>query len=179
MQEVRQESQAASTVAKESGPHAAQTSKDESVLDVVGLFGTCGNSKWRDEPQRELAKAGIASFNPVVANWTPECAKAEAEHLQRDRALLFVVTGETEGYGSLAETGWAEVAARSDGRKAFFVIDDYKNGDSPVDPKHPANRARALVRAHAQRNGVDIYPSVGVAMKKLVAFIKEQEPHNN
>jgi hypothetical protein len=149
------------------------------LLDVVGLFGTCGNSRWREEPQRELAKAGIASFNPVVANWTPECAKTEAEHLRRDRALLFVVTGETEGYGSLAETGWAEVAAQRNGRKAFFVIDDYKNGDAPVDPKHPANRARALVRAHAKRNGVEIYPSVGVAMDKLVAFIKEQEPRNN
>lgn len=77
------------------------------LKDVVGLFGTCGTSLWRDPVMEELAVAGIEFFNPVVPDWTPECATIEADHLATDKVILFVVTGETEGFGSLAETGWA------------------------------------------------------------------------
>ena len=106
------------------------------LYDTVGLFGTCGGSKWRDPVMKELAKKHIKYFNPVVENWTPECAKVEADNLAHDKALLFVVTNETEAYGSLAETGWAENSAERSGQHVFFVIDSYaENGE--VNPSMP------------------------------------------
>jgi hypothetical protein len=153
--------------------------KKEELLNVVGLFGTCGNSQWRRGPEEKLRGLGIEFFDPVVPNWTPECAEKEAKHLKKDRALLFVVTSETEGYGSLAETGWAELSTKANGRKAFFVLEDYKDGDKPVDPKHAANRARKLVKAHAKENGASIYSNVDEAMAAVVEFMKDQKPANN
>lgn len=153
--------------------------KKDDLLNVVGLFGTCGNSQWRKAPEEKLKGLGIEFFDPVVANWTPECAEKEAKHLKNDRALLFVVTSETEAYGSLAETGWAELSTKANGRKAFFVLEDYKEVDKPVDPKHAANRARKLVKAHAKENGASVYSNIDEAMAALVEFMKDQKPVNN
>lgn len=144
----------------------------QSLLNVVGLFGTCGDSKWRDAPIEKLRKASIESFNPVVPNWTPECAEIEAKNLKLDKALLFVVTGETESYGSLAEIGWAELSTRESGRKAFFVIEDFKEVDGSVNPKHAANRTRKLVKAHAKEHGVTIYGSVDEALAVVTEYMK-------
>ena len=44
------------------------------MKNLIGLFGTCGNSNWRVPVIQKLNSLGIAVFNPVVPNWTPECA---------------------------------------------------------------------------------------------------------
>ena len=63
----------------------------------IGLFGTCGGSKWRDEFMAAYEERGINFFNPQVADWTPECAEIEADHLVNDDVILFPVTNETFG----------------------------------------------------------------------------------
>ena len=140
------------------------------LLPVVGLFGTCGNSTWRDPVMKELSAHGIEYFNPVVPNWTAECAANEAKHADRDKVILMVVTGETEAAGSLAETGWIENSVERDGqgRKAVFVIEDYHEAGKEVDPKHQANRARKLVRQHAKEAGIPIYSSIEPALKEVI-----------
>ncbi len=138
--------------------------------NCVGLFGTCGNSKWRDPVMEALKNAGIKSFNPVVDNWTPECAKIEAEHLATDRVILFVVTGETEGFGSLAETGWAYLGAIARGQKVFFVIEDFPDGN----PKSDANRARVLVRAHMVKNSITVFATIEEATQVVIKFMKQE-----
>jgi len=95
------------------------------TLDSVGLFGTCGNSQWRDTFIARLKKEGIPFFNPQLpaGTWKPECAAIEANHLKNDRVVIFAVTDETWGYGSLAETGFSAKAAMqnmSDTRFALF-----------------------------------------------------------
>lgn len=134
------------------------------LLSVVGLFGTCGDSKWRDAVIKALRAAGIDSFNPVVPNWTPECAAVEAEHLATDKVIMMVITGETEAVASLAETGWAAVAAKNNGQGFILVVEDF-----PGDPKSPTNRARKLVRAHAEKNGVKVFSTIEEATKAVIA----------
>ena len=72
---------------------------------TIGLFGTCGNSKWRDSFIKDYEKEGIDYYNPQVDNWKPEDAKVEAEHLANDKIILFPVTRETSGLGSLVTVG--------------------------------------------------------------------------
>lgn len=133
------------------------------MLEVVGLFGTCGGSTWREEVMEQLTAANIDYFNPVVPEWTPEDAILEGEHLANDKVLLFAITGETESYGSLAETGWAALSAERRKQTLYVVIEDVPGG-SVV----PPNRARALVRAHAARLGYKVYGSIQEAVKEII-----------
>lgn len=79
------------------------------TLPVIGLFGTCGKSRWREPFLATYGQLGIRAFNPQVAEWTPACAQAENEHFQQDAILLYPVTAESTGFGSLAEVGLAIV----------------------------------------------------------------------
>lgn len=58
----------------------------------VGLFGTCGGSKWRNNFMLKYNEMGINYFNPQVDDWKPELAEIEAEHLVNDDIVLFPVT---------------------------------------------------------------------------------------
>lgn len=74
---------------------------------TIGLFGTCGTSHWREPFIERYTQLRIAYFNPQVADWTPACAELENEHFRNDAILLYPVTAETTGFGSLAEVGLA------------------------------------------------------------------------
>ncbi len=126
---------------------------------VVGLFGTCGDSQWRSPVMARLEAAGHAYFNPVVPNWTPECAAIEAEHLATDQVLLFVITGETEGIASIGETGWAALSAHKNGQTFILVVEDFPDNN----PKSAQNRARKLVRTHAEKAGLKVFSSIEAA----------------
>ena len=134
----------------------------------IGLFGTCGGSRWREEqfiPRYD--KLGIAWYNPQVEDWDPSLAEVEAEHLANDAIILFPVTGETYAFGSLAETGFSMLNAISlDDRRSFVIyiaqgidakdpkgalLDDQLNEDGSKNPGSRAKdslRTRALVREH-------------------------------
>ncbi len=134
------------------------------MKSVIGLFGTCGDSQWRTPVIEALNAAGIEHFNPVVPNWTPECAPIEADHLANDKVLLLVITGETEGLASLAETGWAALAARKNGQQLFLVVEDFPDGN----PKSAQNRARKLIREHAKKADVPVYTSIEEATQAAI-----------
>ncbi len=134
------------------------------LQEVVGLFGSIAGRPWRDEVIPRLEQANIAYFNPVVASgWTPAHAEIEAHHLATDRAILFVITGDSESYGSLAETGWAALTAVKNKQKVVFVIEDY-----PGSQRSAANRARILVRTHAEKAGVPIYDDLDTAVDEII-----------
>ena len=112
----------------------------------IALFGTCGGSTWRDVFISEYEAEGITYYNPVVENWTPECAAEEARHLATDDIILFPVTDETAGFGSLAEIGFAVAQILTSSRMRsgiFYVAEKCDNVDS--------NKVRALVRAHLSK----------------------------
>jgi len=128
--------------------------KDPNVV-TVGLFGTCGGSQWRTPFEAEYTEKGISFFNPQVEDWDPSMADIEAQHLANDEVILFPITGETYGTGSLAETGFSVLQAiRLDDRRDFIILID-----SELDPELMENaaaakeslRARSLVKAHLQK----------------------------
>jgi hypothetical protein len=52
---------------------------------TVGLFGTCGESRWRDQFVQKYKELGINFFNPQVNEWKTDNATEEARHLARMR----------------------------------------------------------------------------------------------
>jgi len=130
---------------------------------TIGLFGTCGGSKWRDQFMAAYDARGISYFNPQVDNWTPEMADIEARHLVEDDIILFPVTGETAGTGSLAEIGFSLFQAAKAGTNRYFVfmVDAECDPTKVTDPMlaKESRRARTLVRAHLRKN---THPSVFV-----------------
>lgn len=120
---------------------------------TIGLFGTCGGSNWRDTFMAKYKSLGIPFFNPQVDDWKPELADIEAQHLANDDIILFPVTGETLGVGSLAETGFSVLSAVRWNTNRYVVV-YIEPTVSPalmgVDPSGAKDsiRARKLVMAH-------------------------------
>lgn len=132
-------------------------------VPCIGLFGTCGASTWRDRFMRLYRDAGVRYFNPQVENWTAECADIEAAHLKRDEIILFPVTDETYGTGSLAETGFSILQAISGNASRWVIImiapepAEHLKADAVAFKE--SVRARRLVQAHLAANH---YPNVYV-----------------
>jgi hypothetical protein len=128
-------------------PLSPETSK------TVGLFGTCGGSRWREPFLALLAQHDIPAYDPQVPDWTPELAEVEAWHLANDRLILFPVTGETFGFGSLAETGFSINSALTVNQSRFVLIyiapdvDDALKAQAP-EQADASRRARKLALAH-------------------------------
>jgi hypothetical protein len=126
----------------------------------IGMFGTCGKTTWRKElfiPSYE--KMGLVEgkdfFNPQVEDWKPEMARIEAEHLSEDSVILFPVTSETYGLGSLAETGYSILQSiRLDDRRDLIILIDEKLDEKLMEDKEKAKdslNARALVKQHIKK----------------------------
>lgn len=119
---------------------------------TIGLFGTCGKSTWRNEFIIKYEHCNIKYFNPQVpeGTWHPGCVDDENFHLMNDDIILFPVTSETTGQGSLAEIGFSISASlrRNPDRFFIFMIDDAcKDPDaSPVQIKE-SYRTRTLVKS--------------------------------
>ena len=121
---------------------------------VIGLFGTCGSSTWRKRFIETYTSKGIDYFNPQKDDWQPEDAAIEAEHLANDEIILFPVTSETYGTGSLAETGFSILnALKLDDRRYFVIMIDGHLDESQNDPvaRKESLRARALVKEHLKK----------------------------
>jgi len=119
---------------------------------TIGLFGTCGGSKWRDAFIAEYENKGIQYFNPQVDDWKPELAQIEASHLANDEIILFPVTDETYGTGSLAESGFSILQALKNLNREFIIfiapgLQEHLVKENPVCAKESL-RARKLVNAH-------------------------------
>jgi hypothetical protein len=88
----------------------------------IGLFGTCGDSKWRDAFIFRYDNLQINYYNPQVADWKPEDAAIEADHLINDDIILFPVTNETYGIGTLAEIGFSIISVLRSTENRFVII---------------------------------------------------------
>lgn len=71
-------------------------------VKTVGLFGTCNDSKWRDEIIKRLP-SNFDYFNPVVDDWTEDCIVNENKHKEDDDFVVFVITPNMKGVYSIAE----------------------------------------------------------------------------
>jgi hypothetical protein len=67
----------------------------------IFLGGTCNNSTWRDEL---MPLVQVDMFNPVVADWTPECQANEMDEKENKCNIHFYcITKEMTGVFSIAE----------------------------------------------------------------------------
>ena len=151
----------------------------------IGLFGTCGTSTWRKDFIEKFEQHGIEYFNPQVDDWYPEFAKIEAQHLVKDDIILFPVTSETLGTGSLAESGFSIMQVLKSmnkpgfqHRKVILLIDSdvapSLKADNPVAAKE-STRARALVLAHLEEvRDPNVY--IVNTMDELLALSMELYP---
>lgn len=122
----------------------------------VGLFGTCGGSRWREPFMARYQAAGIDFFDPQVPDWNPALAEVEAKHLVEDQVILFPVTSETYATGSLAETGYSILSALRSNTNRFLVVHIAPDLAPELMEKNPlaaeeSIRARCLVRAHLEK----------------------------
>ena len=130
---------------------------------TIGLFGTCGNSRWRDNFITVYEKMGIDYFNPVKDDWKPEDAQIEAEHLANDEIILFPVTNETLGLGSLGEVGFSILQAiKLDSNRDIIVMIDKDLSDEAKEyfeesMVRESIKMRALICAHLKKLN---YPNV-------------------
>jgi len=130
---------------------------------TIGLFGSCGNSRWRDQFITIYEKMGINYFNPVKDDWQPEDAQNEAEHLANDEVILFPVTDESLGLGSLGEVGFSILQAikLDSTRDVIVMIDDVLNDNSKILYDESlvieSIKMRALIKAHLKKLN---YPNV-------------------
>lgn len=129
---------------------------ENNLIFGIGLFGTCGNSAWRAPFMAQYEKLGIPFFNPQVDNWTPDLAWIEAEHLANDPAILFPVTDETYGTGSLAESGFSIMQALKMESNRYVVIYIAPDVTASLKTDNPALakeslRARKLTLAHLKK----------------------------
>lgn len=131
---------------------------------VVGLFGTCGDSTFRQElfiPVYE--QQGIKYFNPQVDHWQPELAAIEADHLALDVVQCWPVLGTTYGGGSLAEQGYAiasSLRAPSPLPKFIIPMIEMELSDDLTDEvaRKESLRARKLAATHmAQNSSPNVY----------------------
>ena len=117
---------------------------------VVGLFGTCGDSKWREDVAIPiLQNHGVEFFNPVVPDWKPEHAAIEAEHAAQDAVIMLVITGETTGIASMAESGWLALQASLRHQMLLVVLQDMKPEDDAAGLR--INKTRNLMRQHIEQ----------------------------
>jgi len=130
---------------------------------TVGLFGTCDNSTWRQSFMKEYDKQKISYFNPVKDDWKAEDAKIEAEHLANDEIILFPVTDETLGLGSLGEVGFSILQAiKLDSNRDIVVMitDDLSDEAKEYFDESMVRESikmRALIKAHLNKLN---YPNV-------------------
>lgn len=114
--------------------------------DVVGLFGTSSSAEWKQKMKVKFESRGISVFDSYKEGWNEEDAKKEEGHKLNDKVILQVITGETESFGALAESGLLALSAFVRGQAYGLYIEDH-----PSDHKSDTNRTRALVRAHARK----------------------------
>lgn len=119
---------------------------------TVGLFGTCGNSKWRDPFIEALQARNINYFNPLKTDWKPEDALDEARHAKTDDIIVLPVTGESLGTASLAEIGFliAALIVAPHRKGIVFIEPEVDQSLVELNPQaaKESNNARKIVRAH-------------------------------
>ena len=125
---------------------------NNNMIPAVGLFGTCGASTWRTAFVEAFRAKGVDYFNPQVADWTPELATVEADHLAGDAIVMMAVTGETVGAASLVEAGLLVARAIQEPNR-FFLLYIEEEVDPSLEGAKDSNRARRLLLEHLSRFG--------------------------
>lgn len=75
--------------------------KNKKIMSKIFLGGTCNNSTWRNQIEKLVQ---VATFNPVVDDWTEECQAIEMDEKDNKCDIhLYVITSQMTGVFSIAE----------------------------------------------------------------------------
>ena len=111
----------------------------------VFLGGTCNGSTWRETL---IPMLQIDYFNPVVADWTPECQEREIQERRTSDYVLYVITPKMTGVYSIAEVV-DDVNTQPD-KTVFCVLEE--DGDAKFTP-HQLKSLRATGELVLRRGG--------------------------
>lgn len=122
---------------------------------TVGLFGTCGSSKWREPFIKRLDELGVSWYNPCREDWD---AEEDSFQLKNDRIILMPVTDETYGTGTLSESAFGVVTTLASVYQKSAKLVIYIAPEVKYDEENPnlsnsvavkeSNRARKIVAEH-------------------------------
>lgn len=142
---------------------------------TIGLFGSCGDTTWRNRFMNYYDSEGISYYNPQVSDWKPEYADLEAYHLFNDEIILFPVTSETYGLGSLSEVGFSILNAIRKGKNSAIITMIDMHLDSNLmneDLRTESMRARKLVSSHLSKLSIPTLYIVETIEEMLELSIK-------
>lgn len=127
----------------------------------VFLGGTCADSKWRDEIEPMLEKAGLEYFNPVVDDWNEDAQKNELYERQNCDFCLYVITPKMEGAYSIAEV--VEDSIKRPEKTILVVL------GSDGDAKFNSKQLKSLdaVSEMVKRNGGQSFRSFKDAVSRM------------
>jgi ADP-ribose pyrophosphatase YjhB (NUDIX family) len=108
-----------------SAPNTELASAVTAAAPKVFLGGTCADTKWRE---KLIEKLKIDYFNPVVADWTPECQAEEIRQRETCDFVLYVIAPQMEGVYSIAEV--VDDANNRPEKTVFCVIDSDTSSDA-------------------------------------------------
>jgi hypothetical protein len=92
-------------------------------------------------------------FNPVVANWTPECQAAELNAREDCDFCLYVITPKMTGFYSIAEV--VDDSNKRPGKTIFCYLDELENDNSVFTP-HQIKSLKATANM-VMLNGAQIF----------------------
>ena len=160
------------------------------MKNQVFLGGSCNPTTWRaDVAIPALTAAGVALYNPQIADWSEKDAfykaqgiaggivEVEAGAKGDSELLLFVIDGQTRSIASMVEV--AEYIAS--GRDVVLVVNNIPDsttiGGQVVTGGElkDLNRARAYVLDVAKRHpgNVDVFADVASAVEHCVEVLKK------
>ena len=127
----------------------------------VFLGGTCNESSWRNYI---IPMLHLDYFNPVVADWTPDCMAEEIKQREICDIVLYVVTPKMTGVYSIAEV--VDDSNKRPERTIFVRL--------RVDGKERFDgaqwRSLGAVAKMVERNGASVFTSlksVAIAINNL------------
>jgi len=150
--------------------------------NVIGLFGTCDNVRWRDPFMARYKAEGIPYFNPMIDDWNEAFVPIEAHHLANDPIVLFPVLDQSYGMGSLSEMGFGPLRAIKQNFYRSFVVLIHPQVTQELQDKDPvmakaSKRARALVLGHLAKVAADNIVIVPTLDDMLDVSLKLQKAH--
>ncbi len=115
------------------------------------LGGTCNGSTWRESL---IPMLSVKYFNPVVADWTPECQEEEIKQRQECDFCLYVITPKMTGVYAIAEV--VDDSNKRPEKTVFVALE--QDGDEQFTPVQI--KSMKMVKRMIEENGGQVCDSL-------------------
>lgn len=129
----------------------------------VFLGGTCAESTWRE---KLIPLLKINYFNPVVDDWTEECARKEIEERKTSDFCLYTITPNMKGVYSIAEV--IDDSNKKPYATVFCVLESYDGKSFDEQEMKSLNKVGEMV----VRNGGKYFTNLNDVANYLNGFNK-------